>query len=278
MPWYLPDRYPIFWEEMRRRCFGRRRTGLIIGLMLLALVPVSITLLVILWPTASKLLHPGNRFLQNIVWRAFLSLQYLLLFLFAPSLAAGVICSEREKGTLEMLLLTPVSSRALVWQKFLGVAAFVAYIPLIFAMLIPIFYVTGGVSVLVMLGGYFGLLIHLCLYVAIGVFISCLCKTTRIAILLTYVTLVVLLLMTTIGAGVLYVLFFILRHGGLSVGRGLLSQLIAFCPTVVYLLIAFFCLLLSSRHIHVLRGLARRTNNPRPALPLEQVESPPQQL
>ena len=29
MPWYLPDRHPVFWEELRRRCFGRRRVGLL---------------------------------------------------------------------------------------------------------------------------------------------------------------------------------------------------------------------------------------------------------
>ena len=110
------------------------------------MIPVGATLLFVLWPQAGELLHPGNPFISRMLWSMFMGIQSFFIFLLTPGLTGGVVSSERENGTLEMLLLTRVGTLALVWQKFLAVVVFVAYIPLIFTMLIPILYTTSTVT------------------------------------------------------------------------------------------------------------------------------------
>ena len=293
MLWYLPDRYPIFWEEMRRRCFGRRRTGLIIGLMLLALVPVGITLLVILWPPASTLLQTHNGFLHDYVWRALLSiqlifllappvrllsivgqlagqlpiqhlflmdssfafliLQHMLFFLLAPSIAASVISSEREQGTLEMHLFTPVTPSALVWQKFLNLFALLATIPFFFVILITIFCSFNIFQTLEFIRSYFYLLITLSSYISISLYFSSICKTTRFAIAFSYVSIIVMQLIITLILSVILFELCYSRQNGIIVDSDTMYRLsFGKVGVGVYVLITYCCLLMTRRKITAL--------------------------
>ena len=221
---------------------------------------------------------------------SFLTIQHILLFLIAPSLAAGIISSERAQGTIEILLLTPGTSRGLVLQKFFAVFALFAAMPLLFAIVFSVYFYfmifpDGIFAVLLVSGSYFNLLMALCCYIAISMYLGCLCKTTRSALALSYSVNFVLQLIITLTLSMLYILLFMKHPHGffkysnticrLSFGNSYMigpwflwrllafsrscsqemPHLFAFCKNGVYLLITFFCLHMSSRHIQVLRGL-----------------------
>ena len=258
MPWYLPDRHPIFWENMRRRYCGRRRYGYLIFLISLALLALSVTLLFVFCPRCPRL----SLSVLNAV-EYFLAIQYLLIF-HSSWLAVSVISGEREKGTFEMLLLTPITSRALVWQKFLTVISIAAYIPLIFAVLVPIICSISSGPVLERVGSYIILLLTMCSYIAMSMFVSCHCQKSRSAIVIADVTIIVLQFIFWFAQFVLYVLV----DSPESEESGSAMLYFKCGQAMAYLFITLYCLFLSSRKIDELRGLARCKRMTYPLLPI----------
>jgi ABC-2 type transport system permease protein len=72
--------------------------------------------------------------------------QLALVCLFAPGVAAGAISGERERQTLEVLLVSGVSSLSLVWGKLI---ASIAFLLLLIAAALPLFatvFLFGGID------------------------------------------------------------------------------------------------------------------------------------
>ncbi len=116
MPAYLPDRYPLFWFEARRRLRQRlpdgrwqRRwyvgTRVTVLLFLVLLVFGATFVLFRIWPDEEQCLA------------IYIALAFLPV-LIAPGVAAWVITEERRKGTLNELLVMPISTRTLLGQKY----------------------------------------------------------------------------------------------------------------------------------------------------------------
>ena len=103
---------PVLVKEFRARRFGR--SSWVIRLVLLSAV-LSLAL--------SYLALSGA-----LVWGiegiggALVLLQSVLLILFAPSLAAGLVSAERESGSWQLLRMTPLSAGAILRGKLLSVA------------------------------------------------------------------------------------------------------------------------------------------------------------
>jgi ABC-type transport system involved in multi-copper enzyme maturation permease subunit len=103
---------PVMVKEFRSRRFGRSHWALrlIAGS---AIVSLALTVL-----TASGALGWGIEYIGG----ALVLLQIALLILFAPSLAAGLVSAERERGSWQLLRMTPLSPRAILVGKLLSVA------------------------------------------------------------------------------------------------------------------------------------------------------------
>jgi hypothetical protein len=120
MPWYLPDQYPVFWEEIRRYCYGRRHSGLLLGLLPVVLAFAVVLILHALhWRSLGTLLHGA---------------QSVLVFLLPSLAAAGMIRRDANAG--EQLYLTPIPTRALVSQQYLAVFMVLFYLPFLFGVLL----------------------------------------------------------------------------------------------------------------------------------------------
>src|SRR6266700_3171142 len=90
---------PVMVKEFRSRRFGRSHWTL-------RLIAVSAILsLGLSYVAASGALGWGI----EVVGGALVLLQIALLILFAPSLASGLISSERESGTWQLLRMTPLA-------------------------------------------------------------------------------------------------------------------------------------------------------------------------
>ena len=103
---------PVLVKEFRSRRFGRSHWTLRL-IALCAILSLGLSYI-----AASGAL--GWKF--DAVGGALVLLQITLLILFAPSLAAGLISSERESGSWQLLRVTPLSPGTILRGKLLSVA------------------------------------------------------------------------------------------------------------------------------------------------------------
>lgn len=105
----------------------------------------------------------------------FLLTPWVFLFLI-PAISMKSFSEEQKLGTLELLLIKPISTTKIVLGKFLGV--FVLCILAILPTLIYVFTISslgleaGNYDLGVVIGSYFGMLFLIACYASIGVFTS----------------------------------------------------------------------------------------------------------
>lgn len=136
------------------------------------------------------------------IFAALLMLETLQVAFLAPSSTAGAISLEREKQTLELLVVTPISSLAIVLGKLLSA---LVYVWLLIAASIPltaVVFVYGGVAPEDVLRGYLVLIVTALGLGSFGLFCSSLVKRTQAA---TAITIFGVLVMTI---GSVFVLIF----------------------------------------------------------------------
>jgi len=110
---------------------------------------------------------------------------FLLMFAL-PLLTMGLITDERRKGTLELLMTSPVRATELTLGKFLGAFGFVV---IMFLPLLPMFafLAQGGPwEPGVVFTGMLGLLLLAAAQIALGLFISSLCENVLVSAIGTY--------------------------------------------------------------------------------------------
>ncbi len=99
-------------KEFRSRRFGRSH-------WLLRLIAISAVLsLGLSYIAASGALGWGIEIIGGVL----VLLQVVLLILFVPSLAAGLVSAERESGTWNLLRMTPLSAGSILRGKLMSVA------------------------------------------------------------------------------------------------------------------------------------------------------------
>jgi ABC-type transport system involved in multi-copper enzyme maturation permease subunit len=102
---------PVMVKEFRSRRFGRSHWTLRL-IALCAILSLGLS-----YVAASGAVGWGIDFMGG----ALVLLQIALLILFVPSLAAGLVSSERESGSWQLLRMTPLSAGKILRGKFLSV-------------------------------------------------------------------------------------------------------------------------------------------------------------
>jgi len=102
---------PVMVKEFRCRRFGRSHWMLRL-IAICAILSLGLTVIAL-----TGALPWGIEFIGG----ALVLLQIALLILFAPSLAAGLISSERESGSWQLLRMTPLSAGTILVGKLLSV-------------------------------------------------------------------------------------------------------------------------------------------------------------
>jgi ABC-type transport system involved in multi-copper enzyme maturation permease subunit len=103
---------PVMVKEFRSRRFGRSHWALRL-VAVAAILSLSVTLI-----AATGAVGLG----ADRVGGALVLLQVALLILFAPSLAGGLVSSERESGSWQLLRMTPLSPGTILRGKLMSVA------------------------------------------------------------------------------------------------------------------------------------------------------------
>jgi len=178
MPWYLPDRYPLFWEGVRRRVLGRHLRRV----MHMGIVLTAISLVIGLGPF---LLGDSSSYDRDY-WRMIMAIEAFLAMLLAPALAVGSFTAERERGSLDFLFLTPQTTRSLVLQRFAGCVILPAGVILCFLLANAQTALAGHVPLRDVLAEYLFQFIQASAFVAFALMASCLASNTRVAVVFTY--------------------------------------------------------------------------------------------
>jgi ABC-2 type transport system permease protein len=114
----------------------------------------------------------------------FLLAPWVFLFLL-PAITMKSFSEEKKMGTLELLVIKPISLWQLVWGKFLGsfAVALIALIPtLLYVYTVYTLGTTvGNLDMGLVWGSYFGILFLIACYTAIGLFASTLSENQIIA-------------------------------------------------------------------------------------------------
>ena len=148
------------------------------------------------------------------IFAALLMLETLQVAFLAPSSTAGAISMEREKQTLELLVVTPITSVAIVLGKLFSA---LVYVWLLIAASIPltaVVFLYGGVAPEDVLRGYLVLVVTALGLGAFGLFCSSLVKRTQAA---TAITIFGVLVMTI---GTIFILIFWQAMATADNGRG----------------------------------------------------------
>ncbi len=112
-----------------------------------------------------------------------------LTLLVAPALASGVISSEREKQTMELLVTTPVSTLGMVVGKLIASLVYVVLLIVVSVPLMALVFAFGGIAPEDVLRAYLVILAFAFGSASIGLFLSALLGRTQVATVVSYLVL-----------------------------------------------------------------------------------------
>ncbi len=182
---------PLIISEMRGRMRGRRAfIALTVFLMLISCVASGIYASAYSSSTvAYRVGAPGVQYGPVIGKSIFAGITLLLLVLIsfiAPAFTAGAIAGERERKTYDVLLVTPLRARQIVWGKLGAVFSFLVLLILASLPIQSMALLFGGVAPVEVLIAALGLLVTIFVFGALGLYVSSLVRTTLVAIVLAY--------------------------------------------------------------------------------------------
>ena len=137
----------------------------------------------------------GGYFLPEMSYILFITLSVVqmgLVMFITPGVTAGVISSEREKQTLNMLLTTTQSSTQIILGKLSSSIAFIVLMLFAGLPLYSIVFLFGGVSPSELFLTFLYYLLTLIAIGSIGVFFSTVTKRTIVSMIATYGTMIFL--------------------------------------------------------------------------------------
>ena len=115
-----------------------------------------------------------------------LAIQFALILLITPAMTAGSIAGERERQTLDMLLVTNTGSLRIVAGKLLESLGYVALLLVAALPSMCLTLVTGGVTLADVLTGALFLLVTAFAALSVGVFASAVFRRTVTATVMAY--------------------------------------------------------------------------------------------
>ncbi len=137
----------------------------------------------------------------GIVGRSFFGTMSVVLLFMIPMLTMGLFAEEKKRGTIELLLTTPVGNFQAMMGKYLASLTFLVIMFLSSGITISALFVFGRPEWKLILGGYLGMLLYGAALLAIGLFISTLTENQIISVVITFGVILVLWLIESFSAG-----------------------------------------------------------------------------
>jgi ABC-2 type transport system permease protein len=189
----------------------------------------------------------------RVMMQFFGTISVVMLFMI-PMLTMGLFAEEKKRGTIELLLTTPVGNLQAMMGKYLASLSFLVIMFLATGVTISALFLYGEPDWKPILGGYLGLLLYGAALLAVGLFISTLTENQIIAGVITLGLILVLWLIDALATGAQGVMKDVLSY--LSVISHLddfIKGVIDTTNVIFYLTAAFFGLFLTYRSLESLR-------------------------
>ncbi len=177
---------PVFIKEMRTRMRGNR-TFILVTAHLLALCAITLLIYFLFLSSLGPYNSPGTR--QNfgkLLFGLVIALELITITFIAPALTSGMIASERERQTYDLLRVTLLPARSLVMGKYTAALVFVLLLLFTAIPLQSPAFLIGGIlpseiwiAVLVIAATAIS-------FCAVGLFLSSLFPRTLLATILSY--------------------------------------------------------------------------------------------
>jgi ABC-2 type transport system permease protein len=111
---------------------------------------------------------------------------YVILLFLIPMLTMGLFSEEKKRGTIELLLTTPVGNFSAMIGKYLASLTFLIILFAASGLTISAVFVFGQPDWKPILAGYLGLFLYGAALLALGLFISTLTENQIVAVVLTF--------------------------------------------------------------------------------------------
>lgn len=130
-------------------------------------------------------------FVQNVVWRLFGNMNFMLIFL-CPLITMRLLSEEKKQHSLEFLLTAPISNTQIILAKFLSAFLLVSLV-LSSTLIFPVIVHLTGLKVgAYMASGFLGILLTAMTFCAVGILASSLTENQIVAALLSIVSVIFL--------------------------------------------------------------------------------------
>lgn len=181
-----------FSATRRMRSF---KTLLIVGVYLLVMLGAAILIMSRLFGAGANIyaLRTGVTCYQVLI-----IVQFILIILIAPAMTSGAIAGERERQTLELLLVTNTRSFRIIWGKAMESFALLALLIVCGFPVMCLTRIAGAVTLPQILAGELFLLVMAFAAVSVGILSSSLAKSTVGSTVFSYLTLLAIGLLTSI--------------------------------------------------------------------------------
>ena len=120
------------------------------------------------------------------VIRGLLSTMSVILLFIVPMLTMGLFAEEKKRGTIELLLTTPVGHFQAIAGKYLASLTFLLIMLLANALTTFPLYIYGKPDLMPILSGYLGMFLFGMALLAIGLFFSTLTENQIVAVIITF--------------------------------------------------------------------------------------------
>jgi ABC-type transport system involved in multi-copper enzyme maturation permease subunit len=118
----------------------------------------------------------------------------LMVAMVTPAICGGLVSREIEGGTYDLLLVTPVKGRTLIYGKLIGAVGYLFVLIMATLPLTCIVFIFGGVSPADIITGYAIVLMEAVVLGIISLFFSAVFRLTNVAVIFTYFIIALLLL------------------------------------------------------------------------------------
>jgi ABC-2 type transport system permease protein len=180
---------PVIAKELKGRMRGRQ--GFIMLSVYLTLISFFIGLIYLFLVVDGGLSNGNPGYMQivgKLIFSTVVLLELLMVSFIGPALTSGAISSERERQTIDLLRISLLSGRALVFGKL---SSAVAFLLLLIFSAIPVqsmAFFLGGVGMAEMLISTLMLVVSAVFSCTLGLFFSSFAKRTLIATVSSYAT------------------------------------------------------------------------------------------
>jgi ABC-type transport system involved in cytochrome c biogenesis permease component len=183
---------PILMKELRSRMRDKKTPLWTTSILFLT----ALTIILVMYAENSYS-NTETRDLSNIGITTFAIITgalYIFSALTSATVSASSFSIEREQETLEMLLLTRMSSLQMVMGKIYGSMAFILYLVVLFIPVAAVSFIFGGISPWQLILVFLVILVSAFCYCSIGTFASIIQKKSNSAVAFSYVTILYFLI------------------------------------------------------------------------------------